>query len=147
MAPSSINVNVVGVHGETQVIAWSTATIGGIPVDRSLYSNTAVKGAEIEEECMARLQSIIKAKGASPFGIGSVVCSLCTSILLNKGTACPISHFQPDFGCYMSLPAVIGRKGVVETLQKSFTPEEEARIAESGQALAKRVEWAWQEFA
>lgn len=129
----------LGVHGGSQVAAWSTATIGGVPINKLLGPDT-LDHAELENECKHRSQSIIRAKGATPFGIGSIVSSICTSILFDKRDVRPISHFQPEFGCCFSLPVVLGRKGIMKTIQIPLNGAEKADIAESAKTLREKIE-------
>lgn len=126
-------------HGDSQVVAWSTATIGGIPIDVALPPGTFDR-AELVSECKHRSESIIRAKGSTPFGIGSTVASICSSILFDKRNVRPISHFQPEFGCCFSLPVVLGRKGVIRTIQMPLDSEEQAGIAESAKKLRGTIE-------
>ncbi|KAH6645636.1 lactate dehydrogenase/glycoside hydrolase [Truncatella angustata] len=135
VAANSIDVYVLGVHGDSQVVAWSTATIGGVPIDKSHLPKDLINRVQLADECKYRSQSIIRAKGATPFGIGSIVSSICSSILLDKRNVRPISHFQPEFGCCFSLPVVLGRKGIISTIQMPLDSDEEAEIAESARTV------------
>lgn len=139
VAVSSIDLYVLGVQGESQVVPWSMATVGGIPVDTAL-SLTAVNHSELADECKYRSQGIIRAKGSTPFGISSIVSSICSSILLDKRDVRPVSHFQPDFNCYFSMPVVLGRNGIIRTVQIPLKDRERARISESAETLAATVE-------
>ncbi|KAH7131030.1 lactate dehydrogenase/glycoside hydrolase [Dactylonectria macrodidyma] len=145
VAAKSIDIHVLGVHGDPQVVAWSAATIGGIPIDKSLLPNT-LNRAELSDECKNRSRSIVRAKGATPFGIGSIVSSMCSSILLDKRNVRPVSHFQPKFGCCFSLPSVLGRKGVVSTISVSLDSDEEADMAKSVKELKESIDWVHQGF-
>lgn len=139
VAANSIDIHVLGVHGEQQVVAWSTATIGGVLINVSLPPNS-FDAAELEYECKHRSRTIIQAKGATPFGIGSIVSSICSSILLDKRDVRPISHFQPDFGCCFSSPVVLGRKGIVRTIEVSLSDDEKAGIAKLAKTLRESIE-------
>ncbi|KAI5462012.1 lactate dehydrogenase/glycoside hydrolase [Mariannaea sp. PMI_226] len=141
IAANSIDVYVLGVHGDAQVVAWSSATIGGAPIEKSLPTKTFFNRVDLENECKDRSQNIVRAKGSIPFGMGSIVCNICSSIILDKGTVRPISHFQPKFGCYFSLPAIIGRKGVVSTVDLPLSSDEEAKVTESAQELSSSIDW------
>lgn len=130
----------MGVHGESQVAAWSAATIGGSPIDKVLKPENAVSLAELEVECRNRSESIIRAKGTTPYGIGSVVTSICASILRDECSVRPVSHFQPEFSCCFSLPAILGRKGIVGTIRAHLSGDEEAAIASSAKELRATVD-------
>jgi L-lactate dehydrogenase len=122
------------VLGESQVVAWSTASIGGVSIDKSLPVN-AVNHPELANECKHRSQCIIQAKGATPFGIGSIMSSICSSILFDKRDVRPISHFQPELRCCFSLPVILGRKGIIRTIQIPLNNDEQAHITESAKSL------------
>ena len=139
MAANSIQLSVFGVHGDSQVVAWSAATINGIPLHTVLPPD-GFEHDELAEECKKRAESIFYAKGATPFGIGSVVASICVSILFDRGDVRPISHFQPEFGCCFSLPVILGRKGILKTIKVPLEIEENAAIARSAKRLKETME-------
>jgi L-lactate dehydrogenase len=126
------------VHGDSQVVAWSAATIGGVPIDKYLPPGT-FNQAELANECKLISQSIVLGKGARPLGIGSVISTMCSSILFDKRKVRPISHFQPEFGCCISLPAVLGRKGIIRTIHMPLNNDEEANIAEPAKTLRDQI--------
>ena len=101
---------------------------------------TAANQGELADECKHRSRNIVQAKGATPFGIGSTVASLCSSVLLDKRDVRPISHFNPEFRCCFSLPAILGKKGVVQTIQPPLNNSEQARIAESAKLLETMID-------
>lgn len=139
VAANSIDLYVLGVHGESQVVAWSTATIGGVPIDKSLPTG-AVNHAGLEEECKHRSLHIVRAKGATPFGIGYIVSSICSSILFDKHNVRPISHYQPEYGCCFSLPVIVGRQGIIRTIHPPLTSAEQTAISDSAKALKAAID-------
>lgn len=140
IAANSIDISVLGVQGASQVVAWSTAMIGGIHIDKSLTRDDIFDRKELADECKYRSQRIIRAKGSIPLGIGSIVCSICSSILFDKRRVRPVSHFQADFGCCFSLPVVLGRKGVIRTLQVPLDSNEMADLNKSADELRAAIE-------
>ena len=126
-------------HGDSQVVAWSTATIGGVPIDKSLPPSI-LNRAELVNECKHRSQSIIQAKGTTPLGIGSIVSSICSSILFDKRNVRPVSYFQPEFGCCFSMPVILGRKGIIRTIEMPLNSAEKANIAESAKTLRGTID-------
>jgi L-lactate dehydrogenase len=134
-----VNAYVLGEHGESQFVAWSAASIGGVALDKAAPPNTFNR-TELAEECKHEAQRIIKAKGAIAFGIGSIVASICASILFDKRDVRPVSHYQPNLGCCLSLPAVLGREGVMETVSLPLNAEEKAQLAKSGTIVKEAVQ-------
>ncbi|KAL2869563.1 lactate/malate dehydrogenase family protein [Aspergillus lucknowensis] len=142
IAANSLDLYVLGVHGESQVAAWSCAAIGGVPMQKALAPNS-VDEERLAKECKHRSQNIVRAKGAMPFGIGAIVSSICASIVRDKRNVRPISHFQERFGCCLSFPVVLGREGVMRSIPMPLSKEEEERIVESARVLRetfKRVQ-------
>ncbi|XHG03013.1 hypothetical protein AWENTII_006335 [Aspergillus wentii] len=96
VSPKSIDLYVVGTHGSSQVAAWSTATIGGIPINISLSGN-AIDRAKLENECKSRSETIIKAKGATP---------------LESARSCRVSAFPSCRTSAMSVPLVTSNRNL-----------------------------------
>jgi L-lactate dehydrogenase len=135
-----LDIYVLGVHGESQVVAWSAATIGGVSINKSKQFGTNINYKELERDCKDRSQSIIQAKGSIPFGISSIVLNLCDSILLDKRNVLPISSFQPQYGCCFSWPVVLGSGGIVRKLEMPLDANEEAELAETIKSLKDMVD-------
>ena len=85
---------------------------------------------------------IIKAKGATYYGIGAVTSSICESILFNQLHVRPLSHWQEDLQVYLSLPAVLGRGGVEKTMEIPLNEEEKQKLDVSAQAIRDIVDEA-----
>ncbi|CEI39815.1 unnamed protein product [Fusarium venenatum] len=137
--PSEVCAYVVGIHGERQIVAWSSATIGGVCISDSPHSQ-GIDRERIETTCKHRSQELIRAKGSAGFGIGTVVANICSSILSDKRIWGPVSFFQPQFGCCFSMPAVIGKEGIVSQVEMVLDGEEESMLSVSAVELKRKVE-------
>ncbi|KAL6239211.1 hypothetical protein BDW75DRAFT_153688 [Aspergillus navahoensis] len=100
----------------------------------SLRLGTGVEGL-VDDECKHCSRSIVRAKRATTLGIGSTECRICASALLGRHNVRRVSHFQPRYDCWFSLPLVLGRKGVVQILPVPL-PAVEAGSA-VGEGIAK----------
>ncbi|EXL39447.1 L-lactate dehydrogenase [Fusarium oxysporum f. sp. radicis-lycopersici 26381] len=136
---SAVDAFVVGRHGEDQVVTWSSASIGAVPI-ADLQMFNALDRNRIELICKHRSQSIIRGKGSAPFGIASVAANLCCSVILDKHAVYPVSHFQEQYGCCLSMPAVIGRKGILTSVPLSLDAGEEVAVKASGKLVKESVE-------
>jgi L-lactate dehydrogenase len=145
VAANSIDLYVLGVHGESQVTLWSQAKLGGIPFDKVMLAKN-LDYDKIAGECRDQAQLVMQQKGSRPFGIGSVVAGTCTSILMDKRNIRPLSHFQPEYGCCFSLPALIGRQGVIGTMHMPLNEKEEAMISVSAKDLRKHLDNISEDF-
>ena len=139
LSPDSMEVHVLGENSDEQFVAWSSATISGVPLD-AVLSPGAANRSELGHKVKLEGQRIVKAKGAITFGIASIIVSICSAILLDRRTTCPVSHFQPEMGCCLSLPVALGREGILETLPISLNREERTRLEATGKELKEEVE-------
>ncbi|OAK95304.1 L-lactate dehydrogenase [Phaeosphaeriaceae sp. SRC1lsM3a] len=138
IAASSIEAYVLGEHGESQFVAWSLASIGGVPI--SHFPHLKLDKDAIAEDTKNKATTIIENKGVTNFGIGAVAASICKSILFDEKNIRPVSHWQEKLGVCLSLPAVLGRKGIVSTVPCPLSEEEERKLEESATALREMVE-------
>ena len=82
---------------------------------------------------------IIKAKGATYFGIAAVVSSICETILMDRKNVRPVSVFVPEWDICISYPVVLGRKGVLRILPLSLDEDERSKMAKSASNLREIV--------
>ncbi|PVU90488.1 hypothetical protein BB559_004589 [Furculomyces boomerangus] len=110
ISSSSIHANMLGEHGDSQFVGWSTATIAGAPLlDHPIMENIDLD--KVEKEIANKAYSIIDAKGSTYFGIGMHVAVLTRSILNNDLRVFPVSNYHEEYDTYLSLPAVVGASG------------------------------------
>jgi L-lactate dehydrogenase len=138
VAASSIDAYVLGEHGESQFVAWSLATIGGIPLADAL-GDIKIDQAAIAEDTKNKATNIIENKGVTNYGIGAVAASICKSILSDDRIVRPVSHWQEDLGACLSMPAVLGRQGIVRTIKTPLSQEEKSKLEDSAKALQDMV--------
>ncbi|KAI9783686.1 MAG: hypothetical protein M1839_003534 [Geoglossum umbratile] len=141
VADTSVQADVIGEHGDSQVVAWSSARIGSTPL-LDILPLSKDEQASYAAAARDKAYEIINAKGFTSFGVAAVVSCVCESILADQGMVIPISHWIEELGCCLSLPAVIGRRGIVRTVWPGLTVEERAGVEESAKSLAGIVETA-----
>jgi L-lactate dehydrogenase len=138
VAASSIDAYVLGEHGESQFVAWSLATIGGVPLADAL-GDVKIDRAAIAEDTKNKATTIIENKGVTNYGIGAVAASICKSILSDERIVRPVCHWQEDLGACLSMPAVLGRQGIVRTLKMPLSQEERSKLDGSAKTLKDMV--------
>ncbi|KAL6251009.1 hypothetical protein RBB50_001217 [Rhinocladiella similis] len=136
---SSVDAYVLGEHGESQMVAWSCVTVGAMPLDRCLPPGTDIDRKAIALETKDKAAKIIEAKGATAYGIGALSAAICKSILFDQRIVRPISHWIEDLGCCLSLPVILGRKGIVRSLSMPLNKEERDLLAKSADALKELI--------
>ncbi|KAJ3080724.1 hypothetical protein HK102_002856 [Quaeritorhiza haematococci] len=134
IAKTSLHIYTLGEHGDTQFVAWSSAHVGNTPISE-VPGFEKLDKSEVEEEVRRKGGQIIAMKGATSYGIGACASSIIESILFHRNRIEPVSHYIEDLGVCLSLPAVIGSKGVQQTLKPILSKEEEGKLWESAKAL------------
>jgi len=140
----SVDAYVLGEHGETQMVAWSCVTVGAVPLDQCVPPDTTIDRKAIATETKDKAAKIIESKGATAYGIGALSAAICKSILFDQRNVRPISHWIEDMGCCLSLPVVLGRRGVVRSLNMPLNQEEKDQLAQSANALRELISEAGQ---
>src|SRR5512147_3036457 len=85
--PHHVHAYVVGEHGDSEVLAWSQATIAGLNLDEIAKVRpghlglTRAQRQEIEENVRRAAYHIIAGKGATYYGIGSAVARIVDVLL------------------------------------------------------------------
>lgn len=149
--PRSIHAYVLGEHGDSEVLAWSSAAVGALPLAEAAANlhapiTDAVR-AEIDRGVRGAAERIITGKGATWFGIGAGLARLVSAIGNDERSVHSVSILTPDVvgvpDAPVSIPRVIGRRGVVTDLMPALDPAETEALAHSAglmSALLGRVE-------
>ena len=151
VAPNSIDAYVLGEHGDSQFVAWSSAAVGATPL--ALAMGDASGGvtdefrARVEKHTRGAAAAIIEAKGCTAYGIGAVAASICKYILFDSRTVRPVSFFQPELGCCLSMPAVLGRRGIVRAMPIELDERERGALESCARGLRLVIEGAEKELS
>ena len=131
--PKSVEAQVIGEHGTSQVYLWSTARVAG-----TAFAQPDAFRREVEHDVRYANLSIIEGTGASQLGIGVAAARIVEMIVSDERAVVPIGSYQDGFGVTLSLPSVVGRDGVVEVLMPTLT-EDEARALDESAATLRRA--------
>ena len=147
IATENVHAYVVGEHGESQVALLSSARIGGTPLQELNYDHC---GAH-EEEVLRRIvdsarrggEDIVRAKGATNYGIGAALTRIATAILRDERAVLTVSTVIPktmDLGqVSLSVPAIIGREGVQRVLPIRLSDAEDRALRQSANILKRHI--------
>jgi L-lactate dehydrogenase len=103
--PTSVEAQVIGEHGTSQVYLWSTARVAGT----AIVADDAFRH-EVGNDVRYANISIIEGTGASQLGIGVVAARIAEMILRSEGAVVPIGCYQEQFGVTLSLPSIGSRR-------------------------------------
>lgn len=139
---------VVGEHGDSEVLTWSLAAVGGIPLDKfcreieSPFCEDDIR--EIDEQVRRAAYHIIEAKGATYYGIGSAVARIVEVILRDQRSILTVSSLLPDVAgvkdVTVALPRLIGGQGVIGALPLPLDDIEQAKLHESAKIVRNAID-------
>ncbi|MBZ9712269.1 lactate/malate family dehydrogenase [Deinococcus multiflagellatus] len=137
--PTHVHGYVLGEHGDSAVVAWSTATVAGLPVADFMAARglpwTPEIRTQIEADTRGAAGQIIAGKRATYYGIGAALARIAERILDDRRAVLTVSAPTPEFGTSLSLPRVLGRAGVLDTIVPALTEEERAALGRSADIL------------
>ena len=139
LAPHSVHAYVLGEHGDSEVLAWSSGKIGGVPV----IEFAEQIGRRITDDVKARIDDgvrraayrIIEGKGATYYGIGAGIARIAKAIRDDEGAVLTLSNIEGVNGVSLSLPRVLKAKGIETTIQPMLSNEEEEALKRSAAIL------------
>ncbi len=138
LQPRSIHAQVVGEHGDSEVVLWSGARLGGVPL-RKWPGWTRQKEVEIAGEVRNAAYEIISRKGATNHAIGLVTAALLRWTLRGGRRILTVSRVQEGAAgirdVAISLPAIVSADGAIEVVEPEMDTEEGAALERSVEVL------------
>jgi L-lactate dehydrogenase len=153
--PQHIHGYVLGEHGDTEVLTWSLAAVGGIPLEEFCrQSNNAMCGEDmksIDDQVRHAAYHIIEGKGATYYGIGSASTRIIEVILRNQRsilTVCtPVDEVAGVQNVTVAMPNLVGGDGIITTLPVPLNPEEQDLLHKSAATVRKAIDELYREGA
>jgi L-lactate dehydrogenase len=143
VAPQSVHAYVLGEHGDSEVLVWSSARVGGVPISDFAEQS----GRPIIEEVKARIDEgvrraayrIIEGKGATYHGIGGGLARIVRAMRDDERTALTLASLSMDVEgvdeVSLSLPRILGGKGIEAELRPALSDEEHEALRKSAGIL------------
>jgi len=138
-SPTQTRALILGEHGDSMVPIWSSATVGGLSLEKypgwnsilaeKIFTRTKGSGAE----CLSK-------KGGAGFAVGIAIRDVIHAIALDQNRILPVSTVQ-DGACYgirdvaISIPTVVGRTGAVQRVEIDLWPKELQGLRASAAAI------------
>jgi L-lactate dehydrogenase len=136
--PRSVHAHVVGEHGDSEVVLWTSARVGGVPL-RAWPGWTPQREQETAHDVRRAAYEIIQRKGATNHAIGLVTADLLQCILRNERRVLTVSRRQEGAlgmtGVALSLPTIVGSAGAVEVLEPEISTDERRHLEHSADVL------------
>ena len=145
--PRNVHVRILGEHGDSELIAWSSAHVAGIPLED--FFNMRSKGSyeefrrEVTDLVRDSAYEIIQKKKATYFGIAMAVKRICECIVRDEKSVLSVSNrLQGEYGIEgvaLSTPCVLGSSGIEVRMPPSLNYREQAQLKESANQLKEVI--------
>lgn len=146
VSTQSINAYVLGEHGDSSVVNWSSVTIGAIGLDdfcrQTKISLPMTTRNTIAHRVHNAAYEIIRGRGATWDGIGAAAADLLRCIINDEHrilTVSTVSGTGTDMVA-MSLPRIVGANGITATLRPKMSAAESAALRRSGKIIRKNYD-------
>ncbi len=136
--PHSVHAYVAGEHGDSEVVLWSSARVGGVAL-RSWPGWDRSRESGLAERVRRAAYEIIQRKGATNHAIGLVTADLLRCLLRNERRVLSVSRLQEGAlglrDVALSLPAIVGSQGATEVIEPEMTADEREAVLRSADVL------------
>jgi L-lactate dehydrogenase len=146
--PQHVHAHVIAEHGDSEVLTWSLASVGGMPLDsfatlRGIDLSEPVRQA-IDRQVRCAAYTIISGKGATYYGIGSALARIVKVILHDQRSVMTVCLPTPEVAgvpdVTLSLPRLVGGNGVLETFPLPLNEEETHQLRKSAQVIRRALD-------
>lgn len=140
--PTDVQGYMLGEHGNSAFPAWSTVSIGGVPMERLddfFEHEKAFDREAVAAEVVNTAYDVLKSKGWTNTGIAMGACRLAKAVLYDERAVLTVSApFHGEYGIdnvSLSLTSVIGKDGVMKRIPLPLPAEEEAMLRKSAESV------------
>jgi L-lactate dehydrogenase len=146
--PHHVHGYVIGEHGDSEVLTWSLVTIGGMTLEafcrlRDMCLDEDVQQA-IDRKVRRAAYHIIAGKGSTYYGIGGALARIVDVIVHDQRAILTVCTPMPEVAgvtnVTVSLPHLVGGKGILTTFPLPLSEEEAAALAASGRVIRNAID-------
>jgi L-lactate dehydrogenase len=145
--PQHVHAYVVGEHGDSEVLTWSIANVGGLPIEEFCSRRNAACLADdrvqIDEAVRHAAYRIIEGKGATYYGIGSALARIVEVILQDERSILTVCSPEAEVAgvrdVTVSLPHLVGGEGILDTFPLSLNEHEQSLLHRSAGLVADAI--------
>ena len=139
VSTKSIHANVIGEHGDSEVLVWSNGDAGTVPLmqlaEKQAHPITPMIVDEIDDCVRNAAYKIIEGKGSTFYGIAGALCRICQAIATNEYAILTVSSQHDEVegikDVCLSLPTVIGKRGVHQVIYPPLSEDERILLENS----------------
>ncbi len=134
---------VLGGHGDTMVPLPRFSTVSGIPITELMDPATIERLVKRTREGGAEIVGLLKT-GSAFYAPASAACEMAEAIIKDKKKILPCAaYLTGEYGIhdlFIGVPVKLGKEGIEEIIQIKLTPEEDAALKKSAEAVKGLVE-------
>jgi len=142
IATQSIHAQVIGEHGDSELVLWSGAQVGGVPL-RQWEDWSTDNELRLARDVRMAAYEVIQRKGSTNHAIGLVTARLVECMLGDKRRVLTVTRVQEGAcgvtGLALSLPALVGIGGAVQVLEPGMDEQERQALAHSAEVLTSAL--------
>jgi L-lactate dehydrogenase len=143
IAPAAVDAMVLGEHGDSEVVAFSTVRIGGVALD-PFIGDQSLDRVRVAHDVVTAGYTINEGKGYTSFGVATAVVRICEAVQRDERSVLPVSTMLGGEygieGLYLSLPCLIGASGVIRVLAPNLSTDEQTALHRSAKVLRMTLE-------
>ncbi|AUV80701.1 L-lactate dehydrogenase [Salinigranum rubrum] len=145
--PKNVHGYVVGEHGDSEVMLWSSTNVAGVPYEtyaaRHCGGVSEEAKEEVEREVREAAYEIIERKGATNYAIALATTEIVEAVLRDENSILTVSTLLGgEYGIddvYASVPCVVNRDGVRNVVEHDLPAEEREALEDSAGVLAESL--------
>ncbi len=148
--PRNVHGYILGEHGETEFPVWSRVLVGGTLIqdycpicDNCKMCNHKEEMNKIFLEVRDSGAKIIRRKGETSYGIGLALVRITAALLKDENSILPVSSLVAGFldihDVYLSLPAILTKKGIKKVLEIKLNDQEQQQLKKSAATLKAMI--------
>jgi L-lactate dehydrogenase len=141
--PRSIHAHIVGEHGDSEVVLWSGARVGGTPL-REWPGWDSEREPSLAWQVRNAAHEIIRRKGATNHAIGLATAALLRWMLRGERRVVTVSRVHAEVlgvrDVALSLPSVLGTDGATRVIHPSMSIQERDGLQRSAELMRRAVE-------
>jgi L-lactate dehydrogenase len=146
--PHHVHAYVIGEHGDSEVISWSTVNVAGMSLRK--FRNAAglefqdVDREEIEVQVRNAAYRIIEGKGSTYYGVGGALAKIASVVLRDQRAVLTVSgptDCVPEAPTVsLSLPRIVGGDGILGAISMPMNDGELEGLQRSARILRKHLD-------
>lgn len=121
---------VLGEHGDSQFIPWSTVNVEKLPEAEMLEIENTVKKAGF---------AVSKSQGFTSYGVASALSRITRAIIFDEKVCLPVCSYLEDYGIFTSTPSVIGKNGIEKSNTLDLENNEKLKLENSIQVIKTAI--------